>query len=316
MRLAVLGSAALLLVGGGFGGFAYWKLNSNIKSVDVDTLLGNARPPVLTNGDFNPLLGSDSRAGANRKKAGGATDGTARSDTAMVVHIAKDHKHASVVSIPRDTLVDRPECTKADGRTVPAASRAMFNSAFEVGGAACAVKTAESVTGLRMNHFVEIDFAGFAGFVDAIGGVTVTTAIPIDDKQSGLELAAGTDHLSGDRALAFVRTRHGVGDGSDLGRIPAPAPDAQVHPRTRRRAWGCWPTRSGSTPGLRHTDPGASRPTPNSASVNSLMGLAQTLKAIGPDQLTLVTLPVESPRPSTPTGSSPGSRTRPRYGRH
>ncbi|MFJ6213022.1 LCP family protein [Streptomyces sp. NPDC092296] len=298
LRIAGLSLAAVLLVGAGFAGFVYWKLNQNITSVDVDSLLGHARPPASTSGDFNILLlGSDSRAGANRAKVGGANDGTARSDTAMVVHVERDHKHGSVVSIPRDTLVDRPACTKADGSTAPAVSGAMFNSAYEVGGAACAVKTVEDITGLRMDHFVEIDFAGFANFIDAIGGVDVTTTVDIKDRQSGLTLARGTHHLGGDQALAFVRTRHGVGDGSDLGRtelqqqmmksIISQAHDAGLLANpVKLYSVADTLTRSITA----DTD---------LASVNALVGLSQTLKGIGAADLSTVTLPVHY-APSNP----------------
>lgn len=212
LRATGFTALALVLAGAGTAGYVYWRWNSNIKSVDIDSQLGSNRPSAPTNGSFNVLvLGSDSRSGANGSLAGGATDGTARSDTAMVVHVNQSHSAATVVSIPRDTLVNRPACTAANGSPVPAVTGAMYNSAFEVGGAACAVKTTEQLTGLRMNHFVEIDFAGFANFINAIGGVTVTTSVDIHDQDSGLDLKAGTTHLGGDQALAFVRTRHGVG---------------------------------------------------------------------------------------------------------
>jgi LCP family protein required for cell wall assembly len=95
----------------------------------------------------------------------------------------------------------------------------MFNTAYEVGGPVCAVKTVESITDLRMDHCLEVDFSGFAKLVDALGGVTVTTDQDIRDDYSHLHLKAGTHHLDGTRALALARTRHGIGDGSDLGRI-------------------------------------------------------------------------------------------------
>ncbi|MGA5701049.1 LCP family protein [Peterkaempfera bronchialis] len=298
LRVAGLSLAGVVLVAAGFGGFAYWKLNHNLTSVDMDSLLGRARPPASTNGDFNLLLlGSDSRAGANHQKAGGANDGTARSDTAMVVHIERDHRRGSVVSIPRDTLVDRPECTKPDGSAVPAVSGAMFNSAFEVGGAACAVKTVESITGLRMDHFMEMDFAGFAGFIDAIGGVDVTTAVDIRDKQSRLTLAHGTHHLSGDQALAFVRTRHGVGDGSDLGRIEL---QHQMVTSILRQAQSAG-LLANPVKLFKVADTLTRSITADTdlASVNALVGLSQRLKGIGPGDLAMATLPVHY-APSNP----------------
>ncbi|WP_042373550.1 LCP family protein [Streptacidiphilus neutrinimicus] len=213
VRILALCAAVVVLLCGAGAGWVYWRLSHNLKTVDLS---GELTPPAQdASGAMNVLvLGSDSRSGANGQLAGGQTDGTARSDTAMVVHVNQAHTAATVVSIPRDALVDRPACGKD-----PAASGVMFNTAFEVGGASCAVRTVESMTGLGMNHYLEVDFSGFAKLIDALGGVDVTTTIPIADDLSGLHLPAGTHHLGGDEALAFVRTRHGVGDGSDLGRI-------------------------------------------------------------------------------------------------
>ncbi|MET9613987.1 LCP family protein [Kitasatospora indigofera] len=298
LRIAVCAMVAVVVIGAGVAGYAYWKFNGNIKSVDIDASLGTARPPAATDGSFNLLvLGSDSRAGGNGALAGGDTADTARSDTAMVVHVNQDHSGAQVVSVPRDTLVARPACTDKTGKTVPAVQRAMFNSAYETGGAACAVKTAEQLTGLRMNHYIEIDFAGFAHVIDSIGGVTVTTTVAIHDKDSGLDLAAGTHHLDGTQALAFVRTRHGIGNGSDLGRIEL---QKQMMKSVLQQVAGIGlfsnPVKLWSV-----GDTLTSSITTDSdlASVNSLVGLAQSLRGIGPEQLAMVTLPVVT-APSDP----------------
>ncbi|MFJ8472910.1 LCP family protein [Kitasatospora sp. NPDC094011] len=298
LRWSACAVAALVVVGGGAGAYAYLKLNGNIKSVDIDSRLGDARPPAATDGSFNILvLGSDSRVGENGDLAGGDTGDTARSDTAMVVHISQDHSRATIVSIPRDTLVDRPQCTDNSGKAAPAVKRAMYNSAFETGGAACAVKTTEQLTGLRMDHYLQVDFAGFARVVDAIGGATVTTTVAIHDKDSGLDLPAGQHHLDGQQALAFVRTRHGVGDGSDLGRIEL---QKQMVKSLLQQVGGMGlfsnPVKLWSI-----GDTMTKSVTTDSAlgSVNSLVGLVQELKGIGPDQLTMVTLPVVA-APSDP----------------
>jgi LCP family protein required for cell wall assembly len=212
-------------------GWAYWHLNSNIKSVDIDSALGDDRParPLtapastaspLPSGALNILvLGSDSRSGSLNEQLGGGDSDGARSDTAMVVHVDAGRTSATVVSIPRDTLVTRPSCPLSSGRSTAVAYHVMFNTAYEVGGPVCAVKTVESLTGVRMDHYVGVDFAGFAKLVNALGGVTVTTGQDIDDDMSHLHLKAGTHHLNGTQALALARTRHGIGDGSDLGRI-------------------------------------------------------------------------------------------------
>ncbi|MEU0136726.1 LCP family protein [Streptomyces sp. NPDC006296] len=221
LKITFLVLLVLLLAGGGGAYWMYQDLDRNITGVDIDKALGGDRPEKLpTTGQNLLVLGSDSRAGAeNQELGGGGAVGGARSDTALVVHIPEGRSGAVAVSVPRDTLVTRPECTAADGSTRASAERVMFNSVYSQVGPACVVKTVEKMSGVRIDHYLEIDFAGFKELVDAIGGVTVTVEEPIRDPASGLDLAAGTHRLDGDRSLAFVRTRHGVGDGSDLGRI-------------------------------------------------------------------------------------------------
>ncbi|WP_367320267.1 LCP family protein [Streptomyces sp. HUAS ZL42] len=218
-RVLLLGLLVVVLGAGGTGWWLYSDLDGNIKGVDIDKAIGDDRPEKLpTSGQNILILGSDSRAGANASLNTGNVSG-ARSDTALVMHIPEGRTQAVGISIPRDTLVTRPECTKSDGTKVASAKRVMFNSIYSQVGPACVVKTVEQISGVRMDHYVEIDFAGFKGLVDAIGGVPVTVDQDIHDKSSGLDLTAGTHRLDGTQALAFVRTRHGIGDGSDLGRI-------------------------------------------------------------------------------------------------
>ncbi|UFR02823.1 LCP family protein [Streptomyces sp. Go40/10] len=223
--------AGALALGAAAAGWAYWHLDRNITGVDINSALGDDRPAravttpsagasPLPTGSLNLLvLGSDSRSGKANRELGGGDSGGARSDTAMVVHLAAGRTRATVVSIPRDTLVTRPACPLSSGGSTAPAYGVMFNSAYAVGGPVCAVKTVESLTGVRMDHYLEIDFSGFAELVDALGGVDVTTGRDIDDDKSHLHLEAGTHHLDGTQALALARTRHGIGDGSDLGRI-------------------------------------------------------------------------------------------------
>jgi LCP family protein required for cell wall assembly len=239
VKAAGLTLAGALVLGVAAAGWAYWHLNHNIRSVDINSALGDDRParavsapsptaPAGASATASPLptgalnilvLGSDSRSGKANKELGGGDSTGARSDTAMVVHIDAGRTGATVVSIPRDTLVTRPSCPLPSGGSTATAYGAMFNSAYAVGGPVCAVKTVESMTNVRMDHYIEIDFSGFAKLVDALGGVTVTTDQDIDDDKSHLHLPSGTHHLNGTRALALARTRHGIGDGSDLGRI-------------------------------------------------------------------------------------------------
>ncbi|HET9379818.1 MAG TPA: LCP family protein [Streptomyces sp.] len=284
-------AGGVVALGGTGAGYLYVKLNGNLSSIDIDQVLGGDRPEKTDDGSQNILvLGSDSRSGGNKDLGGGSDDGTARSDTAMVVHVHKGHRRASVVSVPRDTLIDRPRCTDADGGRHAAAEDVMFNSAYSTGGAACAVKTVETLTGLRMDHYLEVDFAGFEKLVDELGGVKVTTSRRIHDPGSHLRLAAGTHRLTGEQALGLVRTRHGVGDGSDLGRIQLQqafvrALTAQVADiglfTSPKKLYDLADTATRSVT----TDSGL-------ASVNSLMSFANGLKGIGPDHLRMVTLPV------------------------
>ncbi|MFJ8809883.1 LCP family protein [Streptomyces sp. NPDC102490] len=218
-RWVGLSLVLLLLIVAGVGYWLYSDLNGNLKGVDINEAIGGDRPEKLpTSGQNILVLGSDSRAGDNAELNTGKVAG-ARSDTAMVMHIPEGRTEAVAVSIPRDTLVTRPACKKQDGADVASAKRVMFNSIYSQVGPACVVKTVEQLSGIRMDHYVEIDFAGFKDLVDAIGGVTVTVEEDIHDPSSGLDLTAGKHKLNGTESLAFVRTRHGVGDGSDLGRI-------------------------------------------------------------------------------------------------
>ncbi|WEB39551.1 LCP family protein [Streptomyces yunnanensis] len=209
-------SLATVLALGGW--LLYARLDANLATTDVDAALGSDRPTRGPDGSLNILLlGSDSRAGQNAEY--GADAGGARSDTAMLVHLAKGRREATVVSIPRDTMVTRPACPLPNGRASRAATATMFNSAYSVGGSACAVKTVEQLGRVRIDHVLDVDFTGFKKLVDAVGGVTVTTDQAIHDRDSHLDLEAGRHRLDGEQALGLVRTRHSIGDSSDLGRI-------------------------------------------------------------------------------------------------
>jgi LCP family protein required for cell wall assembly len=292
-RKAVL-AAVWVLVGavvlGGAGlTYLYFRLNGNLTSVDLDAKLGGDRPKDLPGGSMDILvLGSDSRAGENAKY--GRDGGGARSDTAMIVHVYEDRKRASVVSIPRDTLVDRPECERDDGDTAPAAERAMFNESYSVGGPACTVKTVEKMTGVRMDHFVEVDFSGFKRLIDQLGGVEVTTRQDIDDPDSRLDLKAGTHTLNGEQALGLVRTRKGVGDGSDLGRIELQ--QVFVKALVQRVGEIDLLTSPAKLIGLADTATRSITTDEDLGSVNELRRLAESLGDIGPDDMQMVTLPV------------------------
>ncbi|MGW2383109.1 LCP family protein [Streptomyces sp. NPDC001658] len=285
-------AAGIAVLGGTGAGYLYFKLNGNIKSVDIDSALGTDRPTKVDNGSENILvLGSDTRSGSNKKLGGGVDDGSARSDTAMIVHVYEGHKKASVVSVPRDTIIDRPECTDTKGVTHDAASGVMFNSAYSTGGAACAVKTVETLSGIRMDHYLEVDFSGFEKIIDELGGVQVTTTKNIKDPDSHLNLKAGTHTLDGEQALGLVRTRHGVGDGSDLGRIQLQQAfiKALINQVKHVDLFGD-PTKLYD---LANTATKAVTTDSDLGSVNKLMSFATGLKGISAANMHMVTMPVQ-----------------------
>ncbi|MFD4972969.1 LCP family protein [Streptomyces sp. NPDC058424] len=284
-------AAGIVVLGGAGAGFLYFKLNGNLRTIDINQALGGDRPTKADNGSENILvLGSDTRAGGNKKLGGGTDDGSARSDTAMIVHVYEGHKKAGVVSIPRDTLVDRPECTDAKGGTHAAAHDAMFNESYSTGGAACAVKTVESMTGLRMDHYLEVDFSGFRKLVDELGGVPVTTTRNIDDPRSHLDLKAGTHTLDGQQALGLVRTRHGVGDGSDLGRIQLQQAFVKALADQVKHIGVL--TNPKKLYDLADTATKTVTTDSDLGSVNALIAFADGLKGISSSHMTMVTMPV------------------------
>ncbi|WP_256069617.1 MULTISPECIES: LCP family protein [unclassified Streptomyces] len=233
--IGIVTSLVVLLIGG--AGAIYLKLNANIDTFNAAGLSKN-RPkaaPADANGDkpVNVLLiGSDSRAGENGKLGGSAAGPVGRSDTTILLHVYPDHKHAVGVSIPRDSLVDIPPCLLPDGKWSPDQPNAQFNSAFSMGNTAkgnpaCTQNTVEKLTGLRVDHTMVVDFAGFAAMTSAVHGVEV--CVPNNIYQGDMNpnlgyegkvvLPKGMQNLSGQQALDYVRVRHGVGDNSDVGRM-------------------------------------------------------------------------------------------------
>ncbi|MFD9335124.1 LCP family protein [Streptomyces sp. NPDC060028] len=290
LRITLLVLAVLILGAAGTGWWAYEHLNGNIDSVDLDKAIGDNRPAKVVADAQNILvLGSDSRAGANGDLDHGDVSG-ARSDTAMLVHIPEGRAKATAVSIPRDTLITRPECKDRDGKTMSSANRQMFNSVYSLAGPACVVKTVEQMSGIRVDHFVEVDFAGFKGLVDALGGVTITLEKPMSGAKGGLKLDAGTHRLDGTDSLKFVRTRYGYGDGSDLGRIGLQQKFmmAMLSEIKKQDAFGS-PARL-----YKLADAGTKSLTTDSelGSLKGLSDFAQSMKGVDPDTMETIMLPV------------------------
>jgi LCP family protein required for cell wall assembly len=204
--------------------FLYRHLNGNLNVQDLDAQLGDDRPEeVEVEGPKDPInilvMGSDTRDGAGNN-IDGLTGGGERSDTTILIHLSADRQSAYGISIPRDSLVERPECYDEDGDTIPGGSGAQWNEAFAYGGPACTIRQFEQLTDIKINNYVVVDFGGFVNMVDAVGGVEVCVPQDINDQEHGIVIKAGTREISGKEALAYVRVRHVEGtDGSDLGRI-------------------------------------------------------------------------------------------------
>jgi LCP family protein required for cell wall assembly len=218
LYVLIASTLALGLIVGLGSVFFYRHLGDNLTSYDPEAQLHD-RPDVVAPGDpINILvMGSDTREGEQTVEE--MLDGGARSDTTILLHLSSDRKHAYGVSIPRDTMVDRPECKLPNGDSIPAENDVMFNTAFYYGGPACTQQTVESITGVRIQHSVVVNFAGFKDMVDAIGGVEVCIPHAIDDDQYNMHLDKGTQVIKGNEALMYVRVRHGFGNGSDIGRM-------------------------------------------------------------------------------------------------
>jgi LCP family protein required for cell wall assembly len=167
----------------------------------------------------------------------------------------------------------------------------MFNTAYEVGGPACAVKTVEAMTGLRMDHYIEVDFTGFKDLINALGGVPITTTAAIHDTKSHLDLAAGTHTLDGEQALGLVRTRHGVADGSDLGRIQL----QQAFMKALMNRVSGLGLLTSPTKLLSVADTATKAITTDSdlGSVGSLMSFAESTRNLNSKNVHMVTLPVQ-----------------------
>jgi LCP family protein required for cell wall assembly len=300
LRKVTAGISILILIATSLGGGAVFAINSlgkNINALDTSDLNNQDRPETVAQNDTSStnvlIMGSDSRAGSNGSY--GDVEG-ARSDTTLLVHIYEGRNSATVVSIPRDSFVEIAGCKMLNGETsLPYESK--FNAAFAIGGPICTVRTVEKLTNIRINNFVVVDFEAFKKVVDAIGGVEVCLTSPAYDPivpgkgGSGLDLPAGYSNITGEQALAFVRARESLGDGSDLGRI------------SRQQEFIASMIRGMTDKGLL-TNPGmiyrvlsvvTSSITTNSefASIQALQDFVLSLGSLKPSEINFVTTPYE-----------------------
>ena len=201
---------------------AFGTVTASINKIDVFSGI-DKRPEKKSTAMNYLLVGSDTREGLSKAELKAlrvgsvATAAGKRSDTMLLVHISKARDKAVMISIPRDTFALIPEHTSKSGKLIPAVY-SKINSSFNWGGAPLLIQTIEEMTELKIDHYIEINFAGFARIVDSIGGVEVCTKKNINDPKSHLILEAGVHTLNGIESLKYVRTREFDGLG-DLGRM-------------------------------------------------------------------------------------------------
>ncbi len=216
----------VILAGLAFTAVQLMRLQGNIvtEPLNLNTDQADALPVDLSSDPLQILvLGTDTRTGQDAQYGGeDLSAGSGNSDVMMLVHLSADRERVSVISFPRDLLVPIPECYDPKTETVhPAQELGQVNGALGSGGPGCTVATINDITGLQIDHFMMADFDAVKELSDTLGGVDVCVNEPVDDPYSGLQLPAGVSNIEGEQALAFLRTRHGFGDGGDAGRIRA-----------------------------------------------------------------------------------------------
>ncbi|MGV9893720.1 LCP family protein [Streptomyces tendae] len=217
------GSMAFVVLVAGVGGYVYLKhLEGNVSTTDVGTAGSSS---FKKDEAFNILIiGTDKRTGEGNEGYG--DKGSAgHADTNILLHVAEDRSNATALSIPRDLIVDIPDCetTLEDGtkKVIPGSSGVRFNQSLGDLGrdAGCTMRTVKELTGIQPHHFMMADFNAVKTLTTAVDGVDVCVEKAVDDPKSHLKLPAGESTVEGEQALAFVRTRHAFGNEGDLDRI-------------------------------------------------------------------------------------------------
>ncbi|MFF9495587.1 LCP family protein [Streptomyces flaveolus] len=217
------GTMAFVVLGAAAAGYLYLEhLNDNIQSVADD---GASTGGFQKDKAINILLiGTDKRTG-DGNEGYGDSGSVGHADTTILLHVSKDRSNATALSIPRDLIVDIPDCptTQEDGtkKVIPGSTGVRFNTSLgqDDRTPSCTMRTVTELTGVTPDNFMVADFNAVKTLTSAVGGVDVCLAKDIDDPDSHLKLSAGTHTIEGEQALAFVRTRHSVGFGGDLSRI-------------------------------------------------------------------------------------------------
>ncbi|MEU6226134.1 LCP family protein [Streptomyces sp. NPDC047042] len=302
LRWSAVTLAVLILGTAGVGYLYYEHLNSNIqkgrRDSGGDSKARKTEPNAAGQTPLNILLiGSDSRNSDANVSLGGDRDNRGNpplGDVQMLVHVSADRKSAAVVSIPRDTRVDIPKCTDPDTGEKFAATNAIINTSLARGGAGCTLATWQDLTGVYIDHWMTIDFAGVVKMADAIGGVEVCVNQNVWDRPlpgvsggSGLKLTAGKHKVQGKQALQWLRTRHAFY--SDLGRAKAQHMYMNSMIRTLK-AQNVF-TDAGRLTGLAEAATKSLTVSEELGSVKELYDLGMQLKSVPTDRITMTTIP-------------------------
>ena len=299
VRAIAVSTVMVLLALGCSGYLVYRHLEGNVTVSDALSKITEPRPErVVVEGPKQPMnvliLGNDSRAG--QKAVLGNTPGL--SDTTILLHLSANRKRAYGVSIPRDLMVDRPACTdKRTGKRLPPEDPAQWNDAFALGGESCTIQQFEKMTGVRIDHFVTVNFAGFKNMVDALGGVPVCLPKEVDDPIGRIYLPAGSYTVKGEQALDYVRVRHSIGttDTGDIGRMKrqqaflAAMANKALSAGTLFNIKRLYDFLDAATKSLT-TDPGLRK-------LTTMASLAQQVKGIGLDKVQFLSMPFEAYEP-------------------
>jgi LCP family protein required for cell wall assembly len=294
-RHTLLGAAAIIamfaVVATSLAAYAKYRgILGSIHRENVTAAMLGKRPPY-TAGLNILIIGSDSRRGLGRRFGSDVLG--ARSDTSMLLHIAPGHTRADIISFPRDSMVPVLACANDQqghpGQSAQPGEVERLNATFSAGGAPCLWKTLEQETGIRIQHFVEVNFAGFQSIVNDVGGVPVCLPFAINNPQARLHLAAGKRVVNGAQALAFVRLRENVGEGSDTQRIQRQQYFlAAVMQKLKATNLLSQPTRVLNVV----RDVAKSLTTDTSLDLSTMLRIADSMKSLSSSSVQLVTVPV------------------------
>ncbi|TGZ17648.1 transcriptional regulator [Streptomyces sp. S816] len=301
---------AVVILGTAGAGYLYYQhLNASIRKGERSSGDAKAQKTAPNAAGQTPLnillIGSDSRNSAENLKLGGSKSSVGDpplGDVQMLIHISADRKSAAMVSIPRDTRVDIPKCTDPDTGKVYPATNDIINTTLGQGGAGCTLATWENLTGIYIDHWMTIDFAGVVKMADAVGGVDVCVKQNVWDRPtaaqrggSGLKLTAGTHKIKGVQALQWLRTRHAWGSDPLRARAQHMYLSSMLRTLKSQNVF----TDTGRLMDLADSAVNSLKVSEEIGTVKKLYDLGMEMKSVPSDRITSVTMP-NLPDPKDP----------------